>query len=128
MASMDARTLILAGAVLALFGCADQPPQPAPVAQRTWTQETPEQEQREMHIRSVASCVAYGSTPLECEVRAQMLETCLATKNFEPCRDLAADERDISAKPDQLSLGVPSNLFILITYFIDIKTVLTFSP
>ena len=84
---MDAtRTLILAWA-LALAGCADQPP--APVVQRTLT---PEQQERadesNMHSASMMSCVAHGNTPLECEVRAQMLETCLTTKNFEPCRDL----------------------------------------
>jgi hypothetical protein len=84
---MNARTLIFAGA-LALFGCASEPPQPAPVVQRTLTPETPEQQARNMHAASMMSCVAHGNTQLECEVRAQILETCLATKDFSPCQNL----------------------------------------
>jgi hypothetical protein len=84
---MNVRTLFFAWA-LTLFGCAGEPPQPAPVVQRTLTPETPEQQAQKMHAVSVYSCVAHGNTQLECEVRAQILETCLATKNFAPCQNL----------------------------------------
>ena len=114
---MNHRNLILAGLLCGLASCADAPPprvqeppwwlqqsspspvvqQPTPVVQQQTR--TPQQVDALMRVQSSErSCVAYGNDLIECELRAQLMETCLETHNYAPCSNLPPMQRE-SARP-----------------------------
>ncbi len=91
---MNYRNLILAGLLCGLASCAVEPPQPPPVIQQpppVVQQQTRTQQQVDAQRRvnsSVLFCTGHGNDLLECELRAQLMETCLETQNYAPCSNL----------------------------------------
>ena len=74
--------------------------QPPPVVQqppRVVQQQPLTQQQVEARMRVNSSelmCTAHGNDLLECQLRAQLLETCLETHNYAPCSNLAPMRRE----------------------------------